>query len=316
VTRGRKVAVASVVLAVVIVALVWRCSGDDPPDRVLVAAAGGMACDPLDPEYAGGEGTAEACRQRAVSDVVVAADPDAVFGLGDYQYEEPKAASYAAVYDPTWGRLKDRTRPALGNQEYKVNKANTFFEYFGDRAGPPDGWYRYSVGRWDVVVLNTNCTQVGGCDATSPQARWLDEELTKGSARCTVAYWHHPRFSTGLYGSDTRSRDLWAILQDHGVDLVVAAHEHDYQRFDRLDADGQPSASGITSFVVGTGGQAHYTPDDDQGYAETRRGEAQSEARVDDAFGALLLDLDADGWASRFVDDRGRVRDRAEGRCR
>lgn len=313
--NGRRWAAVVVTMAVV-AALLWGCRPEPVADHVLVAAAGGMACDPEDPEFGEGRGTATACRQRAVSDVAVAAEPDLVFGLGDYQYEEPKAASYAAVYDPSWGRLRDQTRPALGNQEYKVHAANTFFEYFGSHAGPEKGWRSYQAGRWHVVVLNTNCTQVGGCQAGSEQARWLEADLAADDSACTVAYWHHPRFSTGLHGSDPRTRDLWTILQRHRVELVLAAHEHDYERFGRLDADGRPSATGVTSFVVGTGGQAHYTPDDTEGYAERRRSETKSKVRIDDTFGALLLALDPHGWSARFVDDSGAVRDRSSGTCR
>lgn len=313
-TRGR--VLAALVVVALLALLLWRAQPEPVPSQVRVVAVGGMACDPLDPEFGSGAGTATACRQQATSDVAVDADPDLLAGLGDYQYEVPAAASYAAVYGPSWGRLRSRTRPALGNQEYKVNQANTFFEYFGDRAGPTEGWYSYQAGPWHVVVLNSNCTQVGGCDAASEQARWLEQDLAASSARCTLAYWHHPRFSTGLHGSDPRTEDLWAILQRHRAELVLAAHEHDYERFGRLGADGTPSPTGISSFVVGTGGQAHYATDETEGYADRRRAEVDGVVLIDDTFGVLVLDLDREGWSSRFVDDGGTVLDRSRGTCR
>ncbi len=312
--RGR-VALAVVVVAALVAALLWWRRPEPAPATVRVVAAGGLVCDPADPAYADGAGTDVACRQRAVSDVAVRLDPDAFLGLGDYQYEEPKAASYRTAYDPSWGRLRAITRPALGNQEYKVHAANTFFDYFGANAGPDHGWYSYSLGQWHVVVLNTNCTQVGGCEAGRLQARWLEADLAADHHRCTLAYWHHPRFSTGLHGSDPRTRDLWRILQRHRADLVLAAHEHDYERFARLDADGHPSRSGIASFVVGTGGQNHYTTVGSEGYAGARRGEAPSQRRIDTTFGVLALRLDPTGWSSQFLDDTGRRLDAASGTC-
>ncbi|MEI2790488.1 MAG: metallophosphoesterase [Steroidobacteraceae bacterium] len=257
------------------------------------------------------------CLSQVTSDLAVGLGPDVVAGLGDYQYEDAKADSYRSQYDPGWGRLRDITRPALGNQEYKVHAANTFFAYFGDQAGPRSGWYSYDVGSWHVVVLNSNCDLAGGCGPDSPQVQWLRDDLAAhDGTRCTLAYWHHPRFSTGLHGSDARSATFWEVLAAHHADVVLAAHEHDYQRFEPVNPTGGSDPQGIRSFVVGTGGQATYAPDETTGEAGRRRAAATTPTvRVDDTVGVLGLTLDPEGYRWRFVDATGATRDQGTAAC-
>lgn len=307
--RVKRLLVEVVAVLVAAALLWWVLPKPDPPDTVHVAAVGNMACASAEPEKDGW------CQEQAVSDLLVGRDLDALLGLGDYQYEEARGADYEAVYDPTFGRFKSITRPAIGNQEYKVRNANTFFAYFGDRAGPRRGWWSYDLGRWHVVVLNSNCAIAGGCGPGSEQLTWLEQDLARNDAPCTIAYWHHPRFSTGLHGSDARTRDFWVALDAAGADLVLSAHEKHYERFAPLDADGNPG--GIRSFVVGTGGQVTYAPDETTGEAGSRRAEASgSEIRIDDASGLLLLELTPDAYLWRFVSTDGSVLDEGHGWCR
>lgn len=315
---------AAVLVAVILASLLWRCSPSTPPSTVHVAAAGDMACASDDPRFADGEGTDGWCRQSAVSDLLVddelTGGLDAVFGLGDYQYEEARTDDYDTVYDPTWGRVRGITRPALGNQEYKVHDANTFTDYFGGRAPEAaTGWYSYDLGTWHVVVLNSNCALIGGCDENSPQVQWLERDLAGDDHACTIAYWHHPRWSTGLNGGDGRTDVLWRTLAEHGADVVLAAHEHDYERFAPLDADGRMAEDGVSSFVVGTGGQAVYGPEDvgdgsDLTDAQRRQGEA-SQARLDDQHGVLLLTLMDGSFEWRFVGTDGQIKDDGSRTC-
>ena len=167
------------------------------------------------------------------------------------------------------------------------------------------------------MVLNSNCDIAGGCGPTSPQATWLAADLASHHQACTLAYWHHPRFSTGLHGSDSRTKALWQILTDHHADLVLAAHEHGYERFAPLAADGTPNAAGMASFVVGTGGQAVHPPTETTGEAGRRRqaGADGSEKRIDSTFGALLLDLNPTSYSYQFVTTTGAVADQGTGQC-
>jgi len=265
VRRGRRRQRVAVVLggiaAVVAAVLLFRACSAPSPMPIEAVAAGDIACDPTDPAYAGGAGIADRCQQKAVSDLALSLHPSLFLGLGDYQYELPSSAAYQDVYGPSWGRLRAITRPALGNQELKVFHANTFRTYFGDLAGSDQGYWSYDIGTWHFVVLNSNCTTVvGGCGTGSPQQKWLEEDLRRTRQTCVAVSWHHPRFSNGIMGPDQRTKDLWATLVQHDVELVLSAHEHDYERFPRLDAVGRNDVHGPRQFVVGTGGQVHYDP--------------------------------------------------------
>lgn len=315
----RRAALAVLLIAALLLVWLWP-TASTRSNVVRVVAAGGMACASSDPRYAEGKGVDGWCQQRAVSDVVMREPLDAVFGLGDYQYEEARASDYEQVYGPSWGRVRAVTRPAIGNQEYKVHDANTFTDYFGSNA--PDaskGWYSYDLGAWHVVVLNSNCELIGGCDGDSEQVRWLMNDLQHDHHRCTVAYWHHPRWSTGLYGGDGRVDQFWRTLALFRVDVAIAAHEHDYERFEPIGVDGRPSPTGITSFVAGASGQAVYGPDDTvgggTGAAERRAQQAASEIRIDRTMGALFLTLGETSFEWRYVGLDGTVLDQGSREC-
>lgn len=178
-----------------------------------------------------------------------------VFAAGDLAYNDGTAEQFLNCYDPVWGRQKSRTRPAPGNHEYGSANAAPYFAYFGANAGPPGlGYYRYSSGAWQVYSLNSNM------DASSraSQIPWLSGELAAHPSMCSVAYFHHPRFSSGPHGLTPPTqvvRDLWTELYNAGADIVVTGHEHFYERFAPQDQDGRPDPQfGIRQFVVGTGG--------------------------------------------------------------
>jgi len=217
----------------------------------LLATAGDVACHP------GTERTPEACHHDATGEQLARAQPDAVAMLGDAQYDDGATDEFAA-YDATWGRLKDRTRPALGNHEYRTPGAAGYFGYFGPVAGTPDrGYYSYDLGTWHVVVLNSNCGFVS-CAAGGAQERWLRADLAAHPRPCTLAYWHHPRHSSAQQSRENTSvQALWQALSDGGADLALSAHVHSYERIAPLTADGAVDhAHGMRSFVVGTGGRS------------------------------------------------------------
>lgn len=173
--------------------------------------------------------------------------------LGDTVYESGTAREFTECYDPTWGRHKDRTRPAVGNHEYKTPGATGYYDYFGAAAGDPDkGYYSYDIGAWHIVTLNSNIPMGVG----SAQLAWLEADLAANPATCTAATYHHPLFSSGSHGSDSRSLDVWRSLYTAGVDLVLNGHEHNYERFAPQDPMGGADPTGIPQFIVGTGGVA------------------------------------------------------------
>ncbi|MEP6978402.1 MAG: metallophosphoesterase [Thermoleophilia bacterium] len=180
--------------------------------------------------------------------------------LGDLAYELGSADNCAQCYDPVWGGFKSRTRPAPGNHEYGTAGAAGYFGYFGTLAGiGTRGYYSYNLGAWHVLALNSNCRDAGGCVAGSPQERWLRDDLRRSRAKCTLAYWHHPRFSSGLHGNDTTVAPLWRALYDARAELVLSGHDHDYERFRPQTAEGRLDPQrGIREIVVGTGGRSLY----------------------------------------------------------
>ncbi|HEU4701081.1 MAG TPA: metallophosphoesterase, partial [Conexibacter sp.] len=274
------------------------------PARVsgpLLVAAGDVACAPGVPR------TRSACHQLDTAALIARLQPDVVAALGDLQYEAGSSAGFRGSYDRTWGTFRERTRPAVGNHEYGTPGAAGYFAYFGARAGRlGKGWYSYELGRWHVVVLNSNCYAVG-CGAGSPQQRWLRAELAAHPVRCTLAYWHHPRFSSGLHGSDDALAPLWRTLQRGGVDVALSGHDHDYERFAPQDADGRlDRARGIVQFVVGTGGKSHYP---------ILLADRDSRAHAS-VFGVLALTLGRGAYRWRFVAEPGvAFADRGSARC-
>jgi acid phosphatase type 7 len=185
--------------------------------------------------------------------------PGTVFTAGDNAYASGTAQQFEDCYGPTWGRHKDRTRPAPGNHDWETQGAAGYKGYFGAAATNEDGrtWYSYELGTWHIVVLDSDCVAVRGCDAASEQGRWLAADLASSTARCMLAIWHHPRFSSGEHGNDVSVAPFWRALYDAGADVVINGHDHDYERFAPQDPDGVlDRVRGIREFVVGTGGAA------------------------------------------------------------
>ena len=170
--------------------------------------------------------------------------------LGDSAYPAGAPQDFADCYDPTWGRFKDRTRPALGNHEYLTSGALGYFDYFGAAAGETSqGYYSYDLGVWHIVVLNSLCWEVGGCGRDDPQAQWLSSDLTAHPELCTLAYWHYPRFSSGRNGSTDIVEAYWDLLYQAGAEVVLTGHDHDYERFalHRFRQRGVPSVTKVVN---------------------------------------------------------------------
>ena len=240
--------------------------------------------------------------------------PGTVFAAGDLVYDAANLAQFQACYGATWGRFKERTRPALGNHEYRETHAVPYYQYWGERAGPAGkGYYSYELGAWHVVVLNTNCDApgLGGCAANSPQETWLRQDLREHRDACIVAYGHHALFSSGLFRWHAVHAELkrfWEDLYAAHADLILAGHEHSYERFAPQDPDGRTDPRhGIREIVVGTGGRSH----DPLGFALPN-----SEVRNTDTYGVLKLTLAPLGYTWEFVPEEGaNFRDAGAGVC-
>jgi acid phosphatase type 7 len=173
--------------------VVWGFStGSGTVTTSLVAGAGDIACNPANPAFAGGSGTATECRQLATSDLLVQGGYDRVLMLGDAQYEDGTFTAFQQSFDLSWGRVKSITSPVVGNHEYHTPRAAGYFQYFGSAAGDPtQGYYSFDLGRWHVIALNTNCAELDWATG-SRQERWLRADQAAHPAQCTLALSHHP----------------------------------------------------------------------------------------------------------------------------
>jgi hypothetical protein len=273
-----------------------------------------------------GVGDIAACDSRgdeltaAIVDSVLKADSVAqvenlVFTLGDNAYPDGSAQNFARCFTPSWGdparRIMRSIRPSPGNHEHLTYDAAPYYEYFGKNAGSPSkGYYSYDVGEWHAIALNSEIVVNGlFSDAErTAQLEWLARDLKANPKKCTVAYWHHPRFSSGWHGSDRRLASFWSILNDAGVDLILSGHDHHYERFHpQTPAGVADSARGIVQIVAGTGG----------GEIRGLRDPLvpHSAVRVQGHFGVVKLTLGAEEWRSAFLATNGGVYDASGGKC-
>jgi acid phosphatase type 7 len=253
-------------------------------------------------------GDIAACDQERDSAVaaLIADREGTVATLGDNVYPSGSDETYASCYDPAWGGFRDRTRPAIGNHDIESEGGAAYFRYFGAAAGTAgEGWYGYDLGAWHVIALNSNCQSVD-CDAGSPQHEWLVADLAANDSDCTLAYWHHPRFSSGPHGDSPSVAALWEALDVADADLVLAGHDHLYERFAPQDPDGVADPAGLRQITVGTGGEDLY---------EVERDTPNSELTIDDEFGVLVLTLRSDSYEWSFVTTDGSVADSGSAEC-
>lgn len=298
-SRPTSPAAGRLIVAVVVAVTSLGCSDSTPrlpfspsagtTPAVLVGAGDIAVC--------GSPGTAATAR-------LLDETPGVVFTTGDNAYPAGTADEFERCYDPFWGRHRSRTRPTPGNHDYVQPGAGPYFDYFGDNAGPRGaGYYAYSVGRWRLYALNSNIDIGPG----SEQLRWLEAKLGRDTARCSLAYWHHPLFSSGPHGDNRELYAVWRLLYDAGVDVVLNGHDHAYERYAPQDPDGHPDPlRGIRQFVVGTGGADLYVGGPPRPTSELRHL----------GWGVLKLTLEEAGYRWEFLSVPGDTfRDSGSGPC-
>jgi len=229
-----------------------------------------------------------------------------VFTAGDNAYLSGTLKDYQQCYEPSWGRHRARTRPAPGNHEYVSLNAAPYFAYYGENAGPKGrGYYSFNLGSWHIISLNSNIA----ADANSAQVQWLAADLASNPAACTLAYWHHPLFSSGPHGDDPMMKTVWDVLYQASADVVIVGHDHDYERFAQQTPDGVADPGrGIREFVVGTGGAplTGFNPIPD----------ANSEVRESATWGVLKLTLHPTSFDWQFIPIAGQTfTDSGSGTC-
>jgi 3',5'-cyclic AMP phosphodiesterase CpdA len=286
-----------------------------PAEQVALSGASAMV----------GVGDIASCSQRLgvetaiLVDSILRADSAAkvqaaVFTLGDNVYSSGTTEQFEKCFTPAWGdpkrRIMKSLHPTPGNHEYYTPNADPYYKYFGPAAGVVGkGYYSYDVAKWHIVVVNSELfvNSIFSDSARKEQLDWVTQDLKEHKALCTIAYWHHPRFSSGWHGNDARFNALWQILYKDGVDLVLNGHDHDYERFAPVDPAGiLDSTKGIAEIVAGTGGE------DLRGFNAIV---PNSVFRIEGRVGVLLLTLGDKEWRSAWVEVGGRVWDQAGGKC-
>jgi len=234
----------------------------------------------------------------AVAQMIESVDPngvDPIASLGDESGDQGTASEFSSCFDPVWAPLKARTHPAIGNHDWETGNANGYFGYWGAAAGPVnEGWYSYDVGTWHIVVLSSYCGPVGGCGNGSPQVQWLKSDLAAHQNQCTLAYWHHPLFTSSPQpGTSGNTQAFWNVLYQYGADVIVNAHVHEYERFAPQDPSGNADpTNGIREFIVATGGGPLV------GWSSRA---ANSQVIEDDTYGFLELTLHPGSYNWSFV---------------
>lgn len=277
------------------------------PNFPVIVAAGDISCDSATPQLP--------CKSKETSDLIMserALHPAlVVLPLGDLQYESGTLAEFRKNYHATWGRVNEYAHPVTGNHEYETRGATGYFDYFasvGVAVGARnEGWYSYPIGDWRFIALNSNCGPLGGCTSGSAQYRWLQAELLQNKQKCTVAYMHHPFLSSGQNGSTPELLPMMRLLYENNVDIVLAGHDHLYERFNPITPDQVADpAKGLRLFTVGTGGRDLY---------EFSRVLPNSERRYKDSFGVLRITMKDLAYDWSFVNIAGIVVDSGSGVC-
>lgn len=222
---------------------------------------------------------------------------------GDLAYMHGSPQDFIRCFDPAWSQFRRRWRPVPGNHEYETRDAAGYFQYFGAAAGTGGrSYYSFRAGDWLVLMLNSNID----VSMASAQYQFVRSELETHPTRCAMAVWHHPLFSSGPNGPNVFMRDLWGLLHRSGADVVVAGHDHLYERFGKQDVDARSDAGGIRQFIVGTGGANLYN---------FMRSEPNSQARVQ-SHGVLRLTLHSASYEWTFLQTNGGIGDAGTDTCR
>jgi calcineurin-like phosphoesterase family protein/Big-like domain-containing protein len=236
-----------------------------------------------------GDGAGGEANESSVVNLIAGWNPNLFLYLGDV-YQKGSATEFDNWYGPAgatdlYGRFRAITDPAIGNHEYENGAAPGYFDYWDN----VPHYYSFDAGGWHFISLDSN-SQYGGLDPGTPQYEWLAQDLTSHPAKCTIAFFHHPLFDVGAEGASPKVAPLWALLADGGVDIVLNGHDHTYQRWTALDAQGNPDPNGTTEFVAGVGGHAlqDIVATDPRALVAARQ------------YGALRLDLRADGATYSF----------------
>ncbi len=249
----------------------------------VVAVAGDItnSADPTNPTY---------INALRTGDTVRSINPTYAVAAGDSAYANGTLDEYQTKYDPTWGSFKSITRPIPGNAEYRTTNAQGYYDYFFGGTQQGNVYYGTDCGAWRIYALNCEIA----CGSSSAQLAWLKSDLAAHPGKHYLGLVHRPRYTSDSgHTPDPTMSPLWRALQAAGGDLFVGGHAHQYERFDKQNADGAADPAGMRQFVVGTGG-APLSP-----FSTTIQ--PNSQYRDAKHFGVLKLTLGADSYSWQYI---------------
>ncbi|HJR79382.1 MAG TPA: DNRLRE domain-containing protein [Anaerolineales bacterium] len=248
-----------------------------------------------------GDGAGGTAHSNNVTSLVDSWNPNMFLYLGDV-YEKGTSTEFHNWYgtsDTFYGRFRDVTNPIIGNHEYENGEAPGYFDYWDN----VPNYYSYDAAGWHFIAINSNCGLLQNCAVGQAQYQWLLNDLNTHSNTCTIAYFHHPVYSVGPQGPSERMNDMWALMAQEGVDIVLTGHDHDYQRWVPLNGNGVPSSTGITQFVAGGGGHGI------QNFVDTDSRLAVGFDTSPNSMGSLRFELNQYGASFQYVNYLGAVLD-------
>lgn len=275
----------------------------------IVVAVGDIVCGPLElnsykgPQY---------CQSDKTYGLTRALHPIAVLGLGDLQYDNGSYSQFKNYFDKNWGKFKDVFYPSPGNHEYETSGASGYYKFFknselrGLNQPITKGFYSFDLSGWHFISLNSNCEEIK-CGEGGAQLKWLEQDLKKNHSKCSIAFWHHPQFSSARKSKDSRRFDsVWSKLSDYKTDIALSGHDHFYERQAPQNTRGQLDKNGIRQFIVGTGGKSFH---------DTPEGVATRQAIIGHTFGVLKLTLYKESYRWQFISIDKKVLDSGQARC-
>ncbi len=251
-----------------------------------------------------GDGASGQTTSASVVNLISSWSPGLLIYVGDV-YEKGSYTEFFNWYGTAgqnFSKFKSITDPTIGNHEYTGGSPDGYFFYWNN----VPNYYSFNSQGWHIISLNANGSKIGGLGTSSPEYKWLASDLAANSVKCTIAFWHEPIYNIGPEADQTSMLTIWSLLYQKKTDIVLTGHDHDYQRWKPLDANGNVnSTSGITEFVVGSSGHGLQTFTS----SDSRVAKAFDAKTTPPPYGALQLNLSPTSATYRYITIAGTVLD-------